>query len=673
MNDLEILNARLPNGLPKSWQCFFGGRLRSASIGIVLIVVGFLAAPVLSDEPMPAVEEAPINSYDREHWSFRPLERPAIPEGCDREWARTPIDSFISAKLRGKQLVPQPAADRVTLIRRLYFDLIGLPPDPAQVESFVADPTDDAYERLVDELLGSPRYGERWAQFWLDVARFAETDGFEHDKVRKDAWRYRDWVIAALNADMAYDQFVRLQLAADELNPGDADGRIATMFCLAGPDMPDINSQEERRHQLLNDVTATVGSVVLGLQLGCAQCHDHKYDPLSLVDFYRMRAIFDPAVQLKKNESVSVLREAANAKTISYVMLRGDWNRRGPAIEPGYPRIANPWGDRIDTSSDAVGTSGRRSALATWITRRDHPLTARVIVNRIWQHHFGEGLSRTPSDFGVIGEEPSHVDLLDWLAVELVEKGWSLKQLHRLIVTSQVYRQSSRPADSANWQRAVEQDPGNFYLARFPRRRLSGEAIRDAMLTVAGILNTEQGGPGVKPPLPTELVRVLLKDQWTVSQQPADHFRRSVYVFARRNLRYPIFEAFDRPDGNASCPQRPRSTTAPQSLLLLNSELSLDVARRLAGRVLQQAPHSTAEQISWAMRWALGRPASNQESEIMTKFLSEQSALLRSENRPRALLATPLPSPADYDPTPAAALTDLCLALLNSSEFLYID
>lgn len=454
--------------------------------------------------------ETPITDEDRDHWSFQPLTRTAVPD-VNANWRpNNAIDRFIFERLAAKELVPQAEADQVILIRRLYFDLLGLPPSIEAVDEFTADRRPDAYERLVDQLLASHHYGEHWAQHWLDLARFAETDGFEHDKVREDAWKYRDWVIDALNADMPYDQFVTLQLAADELAPGDNVNAIATTFCLAGPDMPDMNSQEERRHLVLNELTSTVGSVLLGLQVGCAQCHDHKYDPISQGDFYRMRAIFDPAVRVAKNKSLRVLKNENGFAPVSYLMLRGDWQRPGPRVNSGVPRIAN-W------SSEGVGLSpddspqGRRAAFAAWLVDARNPLTARVIVNRIWQYHFGVGLSRTPSDFGIVGDEPTHPALLDWLATELIEQNWSLKHLHRLIVTSATYRQASVAKVS-------DGDSSNLWLSRFPRRRLAGESIRDAMLAASDTLDARTHGPGVMPPLPKELVETLLKNQWQTGE-----------------------------------------------------------------------------------------------------------------------------------------------------------
>jgi hypothetical protein len=401
------------------------------------------------------------------------------------------------------------------------------------------------------------------------------------------------------------------------------------------------------------------------LQIGCAQCHDHKYDPLSQADFYRLRAIFEPAVHVSKNQSLSLLGESNEAAPASYLMQRGDWRRRGPQVQPAFPRIAN--GSQSAVTDEAEAHGGRRAALAEWLTRPDNPLPARVIANRIWQYHFGQGLSRTPSDFGTIGDPPLHAELLDWLATELIAHDWSLKHLHRLIVTSATYRQASGAAAD------FDRDPGNLWLARFPRRRLTGEALRDAMLSVSGSLSTARGGPGVMPPLPEELVKTLLKNQWTVSPGESDHYRRSIYLFARRNLRYAIFEAFDRPDGNASCPRRSRSTTAPQLLLLLNSALSLDAARRLAGTLL--APEATIDDDTFRDLFCrvLARQPTAAELAMLKEVHTRQTQSLTGEARPAAKLALPLPCPAALDPFAAAALTDICLALFNSNEFLYID
>jgi hypothetical protein len=587
-----------------------------------------------------------------------------------------------------------PPADRVTLIRRVTFDLTGLPPAPEDVDAFLADLAPGAYERLVDRLLASPAYGERWAQHWLDLARFAESDGFEFDAVRAEAWRYRDWVIDALNRDLPYDEFVRLQLAGDELRPGKRDAAVATGFALCGPDMPDINLQAERRDMVLSELTGTVGAVFLGLQIGCARCHDHKYDPVSQADFYRLRAFFEPVTLFEEHEFGRVLHEPAGVPSPSYLLVRGDFRRAGPEVQPGYPRIVNPSDEPVEVSDVPAKTSGRRTALARWLTRPDHLLTTRVIVNRLWQHHFGRGLVATPSDFGRMGDESTHPELLDWLATELVRRGWSLKAMHKLMVTSAAYRRASRPGagvgsveraenslphpaprtphpitHTPRWQQLVEADPENRLLGRMNRRRLEGEAIRDAMLAASNRLSSRRGGRGVMPPLPQELVGTLLKGQWEVSPDEQDHRRRSIYLFVRRNLRYPLFEAFDRPDTNASCARRSQSTIAPQALMLLNSELSLEAARDLAGYALRRASRDETAWITLCYRRALGRRPSAEELADARGFLSDGRERLAAGPREAADVALP----EGVDSPPAAALVDFCLVLFNLNEFVYVD
>lgn len=602
------------------------------------------------------LRETSLTDSDRDHWAYQPLERPEPPKVKGDTWVQNPIDRFILARLEEKQIEPLPMADWATLVRRVTFDLTGLPPDPEESRRLeAAAKRDEAYAEYVDKLLASRAYGERWGQHWLDVARFAETDGFEHDKVRPEAWRYRDWVIDSLNRDLPYDEFVRQQLAGDELHPDDAQAAIATGFLIAGPDMPDINLKEERRHMVLNELTSTVGSVFLGLQLGCAQCHDHKYDPLSQADFYRLRAVFESAELFKPNQYGRVVYEPGGKIEPSRLMVRGDFRRPGPLVEPAFPRIANPWNDRPADAPKDAKTLGRRSELARWITRPDHPLATRVIANWLWQHHFGEGLSRSPGDFGVMGDEPTHPELLDWLATELVREGWSMKRIHKLIVTSATYRTASRPTRETmnQWTQLKSADPQNYLLGRMPRRRLEGEAIRDAMLASADRLSENRGGPGVMPPLPRELLGTLLKDQWKTSPNEEDHRRRSVYLFVRRNLRYPLFESFDKPDTNASCPRRNRSTTAPQALVLLNSEFSLSAARDLAKYLAAQSPADDGALIAVLYHRTLGREPTEDEITAAEKFLQSQTALSNNS----------------FD----AAVVDLCLAMFNLNEFIYVD
>ena len=693
---------------------------------------------------------------EAKHWAFVPPKRPALPAVRERSWVRNPIDRFLLAALEENGLRHAPEADRPTLARRLSFDLTGLPAAPEQVDAFVADRAPDAYERFVDRLLASPHYGERWAQHWLDLARYADTDGFEFDQVRPDAWRYRDWVVSAFNRDMPYDQFVRLQMAGDELAPDDASAFIATGFHRCYPDMVDLNDQGLRRQNALNDITETTGLAFLGLTLGCARCHDHKFDPLPQTDFFQLQAFFTPArfrddypiasateraayesrragwenavaeVQatlirleapvratlapgdppglndemadaLRKPEaertpadvrlvydalakdkrvkpgaleralgpSVAAQRRAlldalaklkaappaalpqargledrGTAAPPTFVLRRGEYGANGPEVGPAFPAVLCS-ADRRSPVIRPIGRStGRRTALADWLTRPDHPLTARVLVNRLWQYHFGRGIVATPSDFGTMGEEPSHPELLDWLATELVLRGWSLKAMHRLMVTSAAYRQSAR-ANSA----ALAADPENSLVWRRSRQRLDGEALRDALLAVSGRLNPALGGPPVFPELPAELTKLSNKGAvWPVSTRPEERDRRSLYVFVRRNLRYPFFEAFDRPDTNASCPRRAVTTIAPQALTLLNSALANEAARGLAERIEREVGPSRDAQISRAYGLAFGRAPDATERRFARDFLERRGTLRH-----------------------------LCLALINANEFLYVE
>jgi hypothetical protein len=591
--------------------------------------------------------ERPITDDDRAYWAFVPPVRPDLPAVADADRARNPIDVFLLAALEDAGLAPSPEADRRTLIRRLSFDLTGLPPTPEEVEAFVEDPGPDAYERLVDRLLASPAHGERWAQHWLDLARYADTDGFEFDQARPDAWRYRDWVAGALNADMPYDRFVRLQLAGDEAEPGDPSAFVATGFNRCYPDMVDLNDQGLRRQNALNDITETTGLVFLGLTIGCARCHDHKFDPIRQSDFYRLQAFFTPArfrddYPLGPGDArARGLDEAGPDAPPTFVLRRGEYGANGPEAPPAFPVVlCEDESEALARPTPSERSTGRRTALADWLLRPDHPLTARVMVNRLWQHHFGRGIVGTPSDFGGMGDPPTHPELLDWLATELVARGWSLKAMHRLIVTSAAYRRSSLASPDA-----LAADPDNTLLWRQNRRRLDGEALRDALLAASGRLSRAPGGPPAFPELPAELAKLSSKGAvWPVSATQAERDRRSLHVFVRRNLRYPFFEAFDRPDTNASCPRRSVTTIAPQALTLLNSQLARESARAMAGRVENEAGPEPGAQIERAYRLALGRPPDAEERRLAAEFLRRDPSLPR-----------------------------FCLALLNLNEFVTVD
>ncbi|MCC6510480.1 MAG: DUF1553 domain-containing protein, partial [Pirellulaceae bacterium] len=575
---------------------------------------------------------------------------PGAASGSINDKALGPIDAFVAQRLRTVELDLAEPASMQTLLRRVTFDVTGLPPSRAAIEALQQQADQpvqpDAYERLVDRLLASPLAGEHLAQSWLDLARYAETDGFEHDKVRSDAWRYRDWVIAAMNSDMAYDRFMRLQVAGD-VTAGEVDGGLATTFCLAGPDMPDLNDQDERRHNLLNEMTGTVGSVLLGLQMGCAACHDHKYDPISQADFYRLRGILESGVPKLVRDKPWSRFQQQSAPPVVHLYQRGDHRQPGATLSPGVPRVLT----RIDGPDTFVESKQPRAALADWLASPANPLPARAMANRLWQSHFGRGLAATTSDLGLIGIEPTHGALLDWLACELRDGEWSMQRLRRQILTSATYRaRSFAPQPDLDHAQRIERDPDNRLLSRYPRRRLTGEMLRDAMLMVSGSLDQQSTGPSVMPPLPAELLSTLLPGQWKASPEPADHARRSIYIFARRNLRYPIFESFDRPDAGASCPERGRSVTATQSLLLFNSEFSLEIARHIAQRVLLEvSAESEPEELARALwQQVLGRLPADEECKLLEPLLERFDSC-------------------------ASGLTAAALGLLNSNEFITLD
>ncbi len=636
----------------------------------LLLVPAMLA----SQESVPAAIEPAIGAADREHWAFQPVARPSLPVVISSKWAQNPIDVFVLAAMQQHGLSPMPPAKPYVLQRRMSLDVLGT------VGAYESEPPEN-HQHTVEQMLASPLYGQRQAQLWLDLARFAETDGFEHDLVRKNAWKYRDWVINAFNRNIPYDEFVALQLAGDEL-PRDQVDSTATMFCLSGPDMPDINSQDLRKHVLLNEVTATVGAVFLGLQIGCAQCHDHKYDPVSQADFYRLRALFQPSIQVKRNTSIDVMvepdvsAEGYNAER-SYIMERGEHDQQGTQIEPGFLRIIGELAN-CEIEPTPTNTSGRRLALSRWLMDTNNPLTARVIVNRIWQQHFGRGLVDTPSDFGLLGSAPTHPQLLDWLAAELIFNKWDLKAIHRLILTSATYCQASVPQNATRvvsataWENREQRDPQNEYLTRFPMQRLSGENLRNAMLTVAGVANNEMGGAGVRPPIQAELKSTLLKGHWEQSPGDADHYRRSIYVFARRNFRYPFFATFDRPAANNSCPVRNKSTTPLQALVLLNSHLTLVLSRQMAGDILKNTD-SDQGFIREAIRRGFGREPDKLLMQKAQSFLQSQRNRIIEDVSVGREYATPIPSPAGINQADASVYTDLCLVIFNTLEFMYIQ
>ncbi|MFN0172962.1 MAG: PSD1 and planctomycete cytochrome C domain-containing protein [Bryobacteraceae bacterium] len=710
-------------------------------------------------------------------WSFRRLRRPGVP--MEKE-VRNPLDAFIARTLRQQALTPAPAAGRRTLIRRAYFDLIGLPPPPERVERFVQDESPDRWARLVDELLASPQYGERWGRHWLDVVRYADSGGYETDIYFKNAWRYRDYVIKSFNEDKPYDQFVKEQIAGDEFWPDDLDlggnytiakeklrhleARIGTGLYTLGPEVHESNMDAPKLlYEKLTDWVDTTSSAFLGLTVGCARCHDHKFDPVSQRDYYRLAAVFAYSTEVEIPIShrmairdhgqhyprVVAVAEARTAYRLHEEKIRrrltsdrrkkfppesiAAYDKKEDQRTPGEQKLAAPVAEAIRTikpdqemtaeeagqskalleaigkavlavpGQDAQGVPwdglfevpsasvlghrepelvpdtftlsrgeltlrkekvpaglpsflgggdlaaddcvGRciplaRKQLALWLTQQDHPLTARVMVNRIWQGHFSRGIVATPNDFGRQGQAPVFPEMLDWLAAEFVSQGWSVKAMHRLIMTSDAYQRTSVFRHEAN----LRKDPDNRYLWRMNRRRLESEALWDAMLSAAGTLTLRMGGKPAAPPLAEdELSGISTAWQWPVSGDPEEHHRRGVYLLVRRNFPYPMFEAFDGPGNAVSCPQRDVSSVAPQALWFLNNRAAFNQAQRFAGRLRREAAATPQAWIDLAWRLALGRSPTARESTDAEALIAKLS------------------------------LEKFCLSVYNLNEFSFVD
>jgi len=761
-------------------------------------------------EPAQVTSGPDFTEEERTFWAFQPVRRPAVPKVKPSDKAATPIDAFLLEKLKAKRLSFAPEADKTTLIRRATFDLTGLPPTPVDVAAFLADHSPDAYDKLIDRLLASPHYGEHWGRHWLDVAGYADSDGFnEADTVRKYAYKYRDYVVRSLNQDKPFDQFIREQLAGDEmiqppykeLSPEATDKLIATGFLRMAPDGTGSGSADQKlaRNAVMADTIKIVSTALLGVTVGCAQCHNHKYDPILQTDYYRLRAIFEPAydtanwrapnarlislmtdterakaaevekeavkldaARLKRQEeliSLTLEKELAKVPEDQRDSLREAYKIAAAKRSPEQQKMlkAHPTVDRLSPGSlylydqkladelkvmaDAAAkvreakpveefaqslteipgmtnlpatflfhrgdpeqpkqvmkpgdlmilasfrpvdlpekdparpTSGRRLAFAQNLTDGTHPLTARVLVNRVWQHHFGRGLVGTPGDFGFLGERPSHPELLDWLACEFVAQGWSLKQLHRLMMTSTAYRQSS--------QREVKKekvDPDNRLLGRMPVRRLEAEVVRDAMLAASGKLNSKMAGPPV-PIMEDETGQVVVGiDTNDTAGRPSgkfvplngEEFRRSLYVQVRRSKPLALLETFDLPAMEPNCDARAASTVAPQSLALMNGEFAMSQAKYLAERLAKEAGDDLANQIKLAWQLVFGRAASDAEVKDALIFLTKQTAHFREHPvKP----ATPVKG-KETPPVPAPeqlALAGFCHALLSANRFLYVE
>lgn len=690
-------------------------------------------------------------------WSLCKPGHPPAPPVKESGGIQTPIDAFIQAKLEEKGLRHAPPADRLTLIRRAYFDLVGLPPPPERVENFVKDPNPKAFAKLIDELLASKQYGERWGRHWLDVARYADTGGYETDIYFKNAWRYRDYVVKSFNEDTPYNRFVQEQLAGDEFWPDnlDLDGsfqvppdkqrhleaRIATGLFALGPQVHESNMEAKKAsYERLTDWVDTTGSAFLGLTIGCARCHDHKFDPLTQLDYYGLQAVFAgskeveiPVVtameiadhkqhypkllaadearracrlfekslagrsptpeELKKrqqlrdalaatvldlpeqatsspNDAWDGLMEIPTATVLGherpelvpevYRLRRGDLRRAKEKMKPALPAVL---ARQTSQEPSLPGPFGSRKALALWLTRPDNPLTARVIVNRIWAGHFGRGIVSTANDFGRMGALPTHPELLDWLATEFVARGWSIKEMHRLIMLSSTYQQSSRFFTLEHGRI----DPENKYLWRMNRRRLEAESLWDAVHAVAGTLNLKMGGRPVMPPLASE--ELTNKAEWVVNADPREHTRRGLYILVRRNFRFPMFDIFDAPVNAVSCAGRDVSTVAPQALWLMNNRTAFGQSERLAARLARESGKEPSAWVERAWRLALGRAPTKQESIEAQRLID---TLERDGSKTMLLKDAPVEL-ATLPPARAAALTKFCLALFNLNEFIYID
>jgi hypothetical protein len=686
------------------------------------------------------------------YWAFQKVVRPPVPEVSDK-WIRTPIDSFILDDLQRKQLAPSPAAKRSQLIRRLTYDLTGLPPTPKEVSAFLKDTSPNAYEKLVDRLLASPQYGERWATKWLDTVRYADSNGFEADKDRPHAWRYRDYVIGAFNKDKPFDRFIQEQIAGDEMFPGNTEALIATGYLRAGSEHVVGGNVDpaESRQELLTEIATNVGQTFLAMTVNCARCHNHKFDPILQADFYRLQAIFAGA----KGKDVEI---ASPAEKAEWKAAEAAYKKRLEPVEKALKAITNPfaekivadrkaklepallealnipkdkrtpeqkvlaqnaeaqikpaWDEVVATMPDDVkarraklreqlhqiestapdplptayafvntgelapnsyvlrmgdphlpldpvdpaiprvvkasyvipdGTMGRRTALAKWLSSRENPLTARVMVNRIWQFRMGTGLVRTPNDFGTMGDKPPSRVLLNWLASEFMDKGWSVKAIDRLIVTSNVYQQSSAP-DVAK----AKIDPDNRLFWHMNRKRFDAEMIRDAALAVSGTLNPQIGGRPVRIPIEPEVYDLIFTEGerdglWPVNPDKKVQNRRGIYLYNKRSVRLPLLSAFDQPDAITSCPVRPVSTHALQALSLFNSSFMQQVSHDFAARLKGTCGANRTCVINTAWRLALARPPRQEEMQLSTRFLRS-----------------------------GGSLPDFCLALLNRNEFVYV-
>ncbi|WP_347989057.1 DUF1549 and DUF1553 domain-containing protein [Methylomonas sp. AM2-LC] len=758
-----------------------------------------LAADVLAADQAPAsapavaAEGNAAPEAKSKFWSYQPVKAPVVPNVKQNDWVKTPIDAYVLAPLEAKNLAPSAEADRATFIRRATLDAWGVIPTPAEVEAFVNDKSPDAYANLADRLLASPKYGERQARRWLDLARYADSAGFQNDQTRPNFWRYRDYVINSFNQDKPYSQFLKEQIAGDEIAPDKPEALIATGFLAGYPDNYNSRDLVQRKYQITTDMTDTVGKVVLGQTVECARCHNHKFDKISQKDYFSLQSFFAntsftdkiPASkgevenkylkqQAKWEEATKDIRDkqaallapykergekyhkeryltdsresifkpkekwtsldrwvnwrlekvtqendyvgwvriavethnkdytpemaaryyeykdleedlkkldnlkpTAGSDTItaatelgksdspkSFIFFGGDHERPLDEVQPAFPEAIT---DEKPVINATATSSGRRTALANWLASDTNPLTARVYVNRVWEQYFGHGIVETVSDFGKAGQRPTNQALLDYLADKFVKEGWSIKKLHREILLSSVYRQASDYREDAH-----QADPDNKLLAVFPRKRLEAEEIRDSLLVASGKLEEQVGGPGVFPPIPANLGAA--NTQWVVSKDKKDHNRRSIYIFTRRSLPYPILETFDMATAQEAHSKRDVTTTPLQSLTLFNSDIVLGWSQALAGRVIQEVGNNESAQIDRLYEILFARPASDVEKETLQTFLDEHQQAVKDkvkDGKYELSEPTGLKEDTKIDPIRAAAFVDLVHTVANSNEFIY--
>jgi mono/diheme cytochrome c family protein len=697
-----------------------------------------------------------ITPEARQYWAYQPVKRPIIPSVKSSQWVANPIDAFVLSKLEAKGLTPSPPADRVALVRRAYYDLIGLPPTPGEVDAFVNDRSPNAYEQLINRLLASPHYGEKWGRHWLDVVRYAESNGYERDGTKPFAWRYRDYVIRSFNADKSYDQFVREQLAGDEITGYNPDAIIATGYYRLGLWDDEPVDPLQAMFDEFDDIVATTAQTFLGMTMNCARCHDHKIDPIPQKDYYSLLAFFRdikrysdnrdvrsaanltditppekratyegelserkrklaeltrqimaledaaiknmpaedqraaeandrPAVvkkvpQFLEGENLAEYRRLVRQRTAlekkpdpaqelalsvnnclvrpptTTVLIRGNAHAIGPVVEPTFPEVLGFPAPKIPQPEKEARSSGRRTVLANWIASKENPLAARVMVNRIWQGHFGRGIVASSNDFGKFGTGPTHPELLDWLASEFVERGWRIKSLHKLIMMSNTYQQSARTSPEA-----IRIDPGNLLFGRFSMRRLSAEEVRDSILAVSGQLKLEIGGPSVYPKISDEVLhgQSMPGTNWVVGKgggydpkNPTAGNRRSIYAHVKRSLQVPILIQHDQADADNSCPVRYTTTVPTQALGMLNGEFTNTAAAAMATRLENEAG-DLESRVRKAIRLTTGRVPTDEEVRMDVAFVQEL--------REKAKLS---------DKT---AFQQYCLLALNTNEFAYLD